>query len=177
MQAVDPHKARRGTNGVTTLHDDISAFLATYFEAWNGYDVPAMRSLWDESEENATYLAEECEPHHGWDEILAYWGVDRSKSERLLTWHDLHVTQASDDVVIAFFHANWSTYIPGNRLYPKPFGGPVRITMVLRKTAAGWRAIHYTESPLASIVQLREAHEAAVDPALHERLAAKGIGY
>ena len=127
MQAVDPYKAWRGSNGVTTLHDEISAFLTAYFEAWNGYDVPAMRSLWDEREENATYLAEECEPHHGWDEILAYW--------------------------------------------------PVGITMVLRKTAAGWQAIHYAESPLASIVQLREAHEAAVDPALHERLAAKGIRY
>ncbi|RED16786.1 nuclear transport factor 2 family protein [Parasphingopyxis lamellibrachiae] len=162
---------------MSVLHDRISAYLDAYFEAWNAYDVPAMRALWDESEDNPVYLAEECAPHHGWDAILAYWGVDRSQSERLLTWRDLSVTHASTDVAIAFFHANWSTYIPGNRLYPRPFGGPVRITMVLRKKAEGWRAIHYAEAPLASIIQLREAHEAAVDPALHERLAAKGIRY
>lgn len=159
------------------LHAELTTFLDAYFAAWNQYDVPAMRGLWDEEEPDVLYLAEECEPHHGWEQVLSYWGVDRSKSERLLTWHDLSVTHAAEDVAIAFFHANWSTYIPGNRLYPKPFGGPVRITMVLRRKADGWRAIHYAEAPLASLIQLRKAHEDAVDPALHERLAAKGITY
>ncbi|OCC23582.1 hypothetical protein MB02_10435 [Croceicoccus estronivorus] len=159
------------------LHQELSEFLDAYFAAWNRYDVAAMRALWDEDEEQAIYLAEECEPHHGWEQILGYWNVDRSKSERLLTWRDLTAVQAGPDVAIAFYHANWSTYIPGNRLYPKPFGGPVRISMVLRRKPDGWRAIHYIEAPLASIVQLREAHEAAVEPALHERLAAKGITY
>ncbi len=162
---------------MTTLHDALSAFLDAYFAAWNRYDVPAMRALWDESEANAIYLAEECEPHIGWDAILAYWGVDRSKAERLLTWHDLTAVQASEDVAIAFYHANWSTYLPGNRLYPKPFGGPVRISMTLRRKPDGWRAIHYVECPLASLIQVRKAHEDAVDPALHARLAAKGITY
>lgn len=161
----------------TPLHDELSAFLDAYFEAWNRYDVPAMRALWDEDEKDVLYLAEESEPRHGWDRILAYWGVDRSQSERLLAWHDLTAIRAGNDVAIAFYHANWSTYIPGNRLYPKPFGGPVRISMVLRRKPEGWRAFHYVEAPLASLVQLREAHEAAVDPALHERLAAKGITY
>ena len=63
------------------------------------------------------------------------------------------------------------------RLYPKPFGGPVRISMVLRRKPEGWRAIHYVEAPLASLIQLRRAHEDAVDPALHARLAAKGVTY
>ena len=160
---------------MASLHEELTQFLDAYFEAWNRYDVADMRALWDEEEPDVTYLAEECEPHHGWDAILGYWGVDRSKSERLVSWHSLHATQAAEDVAIAFFHANWSTYIPGNRLYPKPFGGPVRISMVLRRKAGEWRAIHYVECPLASIVQLRKAHEDAVEPALHERLAAKGI--
>lgn len=160
-----------------TLHDDLAQFLDSYFEAWNRYDVPAMRALWDESESAAIYVAEECEPHHGWEQILGYWGVDRSKSERLVSWHGLTAVRASDDIALAFFHANWSTYIPGNRLYPKPFGGPVRISMVLRRKPGGWRAIQYVEAPLASLIQLRKAHEDAVDPALHKRLAAKGIRY
>lgn len=136
-----------------------------------------MKALWDEDESRVTYLAEECDPFHGWDAILSYWGVDRSAAERLLTWHSLHAAPIDENAAIAFFHANWSTYIPGNRLYPRPFGGPVRITIVLRRKADGWRAIHYAESPEASLFQLRRAHEDAVDPRLHERLAAKGIQY
>ena len=159
------------------LHEEVTEFLDTYFEAWNRYDVPAMEALWDSDEQTPIYVAEECEPHIGWPAILGYWNVDRSKSQRLLTWRDLTAVRADADVSIAFFHANWSTYIPDNRLYPKPFGGPVRISMALRKKTDGWRAFHYVEAPLASIVQLRKAHEAEVDPALHDRLAAMGITY
>lgn len=164
-------------NDAADLHAELSAFLDSYFEAWNVYDVDRMRALWDTSEEQVVYLAEECEPHIGWSEIEPYWGVDRSKAERLLTWDRLTAIAAAPTVAIAFFHCNWSTFLPGNRLYPKPFGGPVRISMVLRKKAEGWRAIHYVEAPLASLVQLRRAHEEAVDPALHARLAEKGISY
>lgn len=159
------------------LHRELSDFLDAYFVAWNKYDVPAMTALWDQGEEKPIYLAEECEPHIGWPAILRYWGVDRSAAERLLTWRDLTAVAAAPDVAIAFFHCNWSTYLPGNRLYPKPFGGPVRISMVLRRKPEGWRAIHYVEAPLASLVQVRRAHEDAVDPALHARLAAKGVTY
>lgn len=162
---------------MTDLQTELTNWLDDYFAAWNVYDVAAMRGLWDEDEPNVTYLAEECDPFHGWDAVLSYWGVDRSASTRILTWHSLHAMQASQDVAVAFFHANWSTYIPGNRLYPKPFGGPVRITIVLHRKGGEWRAIHYAESPEASLIQIRRAHEAAVDPRIHEQLAAKGVKY
>ena len=163
--------------GASDLHSELSEYLDAYFEAWNVYDVAAMRALWDTAEEQVIYLAEEAEPHIGWSAVERYWGVDRSKAERLLTWRDLTAIHAGADVAIAFFHCNWSTFLPGNRLYPKPFGGPVRISMVLRRKPEGWRAIHYAEAPLASLIQLRRAHEDAVDPALHARLAEKGVIY
>lgn len=163
--------------GTKDLHSEISEFLDAYFDAWNVYDVPRMRALWDTGEEQVVYVAEEAEPHIGWAAVERYWSVDRSNAERLLTWRDLDTIPASTEVVIAFFHCNWSTFLPGNRLYPKPFGGPVRISMVLRLKSEGWRAIHYVEAPLASLVQLRGAHEDAVDPALHARLAEKGVIY
>lgn len=159
------------------LDAELTQWLERYFEAWNRYDVADMQALWDTDEPDVTYVAEECDPFHGWDAVLSYWGIDRSAAERLLTWHSLHAVKAGEDCAIAFFHANWSTYTPGNRFYPKPFGGPVRITIVLRRKAGEWRAIHYAESPEASLIQIRRAHEAAVDPRLHERLRAKGIDY
>ena len=165
------------TLSMDPLQSELAGFLDAYFEAWNAYDVDRMCALWDGDEANVIYLAEECDPHIGWPSILAYWNIDRTKAERLLTWHSLTAVQASPDIAIAFFHCNWSTYLPGNRLYPKPFGGPVRISMVLRRKTDGWRAIEYIEAPMASLIQLRKAHEDAVDPALHARLATKGINY
>ncbi|MGH6612650.1 nuclear transport factor 2 family protein [Sphingomonas sp.] len=160
-----------------SIEPAIAAWLDIYFEAWNRYDVPAMKACWDEEDQLPIYLAEECDPHIGWEAVLGYWGIDRSKSERLVTWKNLTAKEAAPGFAVILFDANWSTYIPGSRLYPRPFGGPVRITAALRLKPEGWRMFHYVEAPLASIVQLRRAHEDAVEPALHARLAAKGISY
>lgn len=160
-----------------SVQEDIATYLDGYFEVWNRYDVPAMTALWDEEEPTPIYLAEESEPRVGWPAVLAYWGIDRGASERLLTWRNLIAKEAAPGLVVTLFDAHWSTYVPGSRLYPKPFGGPVRITAALRRKHEGWRMFHYLEAPLASIVQLRRAHEEAVAPELHARLAAKGVVY
>lgn len=160
-----------------SIDQEITDYLDGYFEAWNRYDVPAMTALWDEDEPLPIYLAEEMDPRIGWGAVLGYWNVDRSKSERLVTWRNLTVKEAAPGLAIALFDANWSSYVPGSRLYPKPFGGPVRITTAMRRKPDGWRMFHYVEAPLASIVQLRQAHENTVEPELHARLAAKGIVY
>ncbi len=166
-----------------SVEDEIATFLDRYFAAWNRYDVAAMTALWDEDEATPIYLAEESEPRIGWPAIRAYWGIDRSASERLVTWRNLVAKEAAPGLAITLFDAHWSTYIPGSRLYPRPFGGPVRITAALRRKAVAggeageWRLFHYVEAPLASIVQLRQAHEAAVAPELHVRLAEKGVVY
>lgn len=160
-----------------TFEQEIADYLDRYFEAWNCYDVADMTALWDSDDPLPIYLAEELDPRIGWDAVIGYWSVDRSQSERLVTWKNLTAKEAAPGLAILLFDANWSTYIRGNRLYPKPFGGPVQITAALRRKADGWRMFHYVEAPLASIVQLRRAHEHEVEPALHERLAAKGIHY
>lgn len=159
------------------LETELTEWLDAYFAAWNKYDVAAMTALWDTDDPLPIYLAEELDPRVGWDAVLAYWNIDRSQSERLVTWKNLIAKEAAPGLAVVLFDANWSTYIRGNRLYPKPFGGPVRITAALRRKANGWKMFHYVEAPLASIVQLRRAHEDAVEPALHERLAAQGIRY
>lgn len=159
-----------------TIEQDIGAFVDRYIALWNAYDVPAMRAMWDEREESPIYLAEEAEPMIGWPAIEAYWGIDRSKSDRLITHDRLTVRQASEDIAIAFYHMRWNVFIPGNRLYPKPFGGAVRVSATLRRREDGWRLFHYVEAPLAALIQMRQASEAMVDPALHARIAARQPG-
>ncbi|MDG2532161.1 nuclear transport factor 2 family protein [Sphingomonas sp. HITSZ_GF] len=156
-----------------SIEQEIAAFVADYMRLWNAYDVPAMQALWDTDETAPIYVAEEAEPMLGWPAIHAYWGIDRSKSERLLTWDRLEVRQAAPDVAIAFYHMRWNALIPGNRLYPRPIGGAVRVSAMLRRKPAGWRLFHYVEAPLAALIQMRQAAEAMVDPVLHARIAAK----
>ena len=156
-----------------SIDQEIAVFVADYVRLWNAYDVPAMRAMWDEAEESPIYVAEESEPMIGWPAVRAYWAIDRSKSDRLLTHDRLTVRQASDDIAIAFYHMRWNVFIPGNRLYPKPFGGAVRVSAMLRRREGAWKLFHYVEAPLAALIQLRHAAEAMVDPALHERVAAR----
>jgi hypothetical protein len=156
-----------------SIEREIGDFVAEYVRLWNAYDVPAMRALWDEAEPSPIYVAEEAEPMIGWPAIHGYWGIDRSRSDRLLTWDRLEVREAAPDLVIAFYHMRWNVFIPGNRLYPRPFGGAVRVSAMLRRKPEGWRLFHYVEAPLAALIQLRQASEAMVDPALHARIAAR----
>jgi hypothetical protein len=156
-----------------TVDQQIADFVADYVRRWNAYDVPGLRAMWDEREPVPIYVAEESEPMIGWPAIEAYWGIDRSKSDRLLTYDRLTVRAASDDIAIAFYHMRWNVFIPGNRLYPRPFGGAVRVSATLRRREDGWRLFHYIEAPLAALIQMRQASEAMVDPLLHERIAQK----
>lgn len=159
-----------------SIDQEIATFVADYVRIWNAYEVPALRALWDAEEPSPIYVAEESEPMIGWPALEAYWGIDRSRSDRLLTHDRLTVRQAAPDVAIAFYHMRWNVFIPGNRLYPQPFGGAVRVSAMLRRRAEGWRLFHYVEAPLAALIQMRKAAEAMVDPKLHARIAAKQAG-
>ena len=68
-------------------------------------------------------------------------------------------------------------FIYNNRLYPKPIGGTVRATTLLRRKEEGWRLFHHIEAPLASLIQLKDAHEKNVDPALFALLKEKGVDF
>ena len=72
---------------------------------------------------------------------------------------------------------SWSIYFITEKLYPKPIGGEVRVTALLRKKQDGWKFFHWIEGPLAALFQLQRAHENKVDPRLIEKLKAKGITF
>ena len=158
-----------------STEDEVASFITAYIDAWNAYDVPKMRAMWDETEAFPIYVAEESDPLCGWPAIEAYWGIDRSRSERLLTYSDLIVKDASQTTAIAFYHMRWNVFIPGNRLYPRPFGNAVRVSAHLRRRSDGWRLFHYIEAPLAALVQMRRAHEATVSQVFLDRVQAKGL--
>lgn len=154
-----------------STQDEIAQFVSDYVRLWNAYDVPSMRAMWDREEPAPIYVAEEREPLIGWDALEAYWGIDRSKSVRLLSFSGLEVRATGPDMALAFYHMRWSVKIPGNRLYPNPFGGKVRVSAHLRRRAGAWKLYHYIEAPVAMLIQAREYAESLAEPELVARVA------
>jgi hypothetical protein len=165
-------------NAVTTLQDDIQTVLDTYVERWNDYDVDTMQTYWDHDEQEPIYVAEEMDPLRGWPALEAYWrGSDPATTQHMIVTRDLSVSEIAPGVAHAFWHMNWNVYFSTEKLYSKPIGGEVRVTALLRKKPDGWRFFHWIEAPLASLIQLKRAHEQAVDPRLLAKLKAQGIEF
>lgn len=163
---------------MSTLQDDIQSVLDTYVAHWNNYDADAMAAMWDHDEPEPIYVAEEIDPLRGWAALEAYWrGADPETTEHLITTRDLTVREIAPGLAHGFWQMGWNVYFSTEKLYAKPIGGEVRTTALLRKKPDGWKFFHWIESPLASLIQLKRAHEQAVDPRLLAKLKAKGISF
>jgi hypothetical protein len=173
-----PKAQPRETTVMSTLQEEIQSVLDTYVAHWNDYDADAMIAMWDRDEPEPIYVAEEIDPLRGWDTLEAYWRApDPATTEHLITTRDLTAREIAPGVVHAFWQMGWNVYFSTERMYAKPIGGEVRTTALLRKTPDGWKFFHWIESPLASLIQLKRAHEQAVDTRLLDKLRAKGIEF
>lgn len=158
------------------LHDDINAVLTRYFTLWNDWKMDDLRRLWDADEREPIYVAEERDPLIGWPALLDYWKVSEPRrSEHFIAFGDLQVREIAPGVAHAFYQLSWNFFVIGNRMYQKPIGGEVRATTLLRKKPEGWKFFHHIESPLASLIQLKRAHEQNVDERLFTMLEQKGL--
>jgi hypothetical protein len=175
LQATDTNR-EDGT--MSTLQEDIQAVFDSYVAHWNNYEADAMAAFWDRDEPDPIYVAEEIDPLRGWDALEAYWrGAVPNTTEHLITIRDLTVREIAPGVAHAFWQMGWNVYFSTERLYAKPIGGEVRATALLREKPDGWKFFHWIEAPLASLIQLKRAHEEAVDPRLLDKLKAKGIEF
>jgi hypothetical protein len=163
---------------MTGLQEEVADVLGRYVAHWNAWEMDALKALWDADEEEPIYVAEETPALIGWEALGRYWQVSEPRrSEHYIGLSDLRVREIAPGVAHAFYTLSWNVYIYNNRLYPKPIGGTVRATTLLRRKPEGWRLFHHIEAPLASLIQLKDAHEKNVDPALFALLADKGIRF
>jgi hypothetical protein len=160
------------------LEAEIGAVLERYVSHWNEWEMDAVKWLWDADEPEPIYVAEEAPAHIGWEELDRYWQVaEPRRSEHFIRLSDLRAREIAPGVAHAFYTLSWNVFIYNNRLYPRPIGGTVRATTLLRRKPQGWRLFHHIEAPLASLIQLKDAHEKNVDPALFALLNEKGVTF
>ena len=143
-------------------HTEVQQLLAAYERAWGAKDFAGLEALWDADEPAPMYVPEESpQPLLGWQAIRDYWAVTAKWIERIqVTTSDLHLRQLSPTVMLALYQMHWDARIGGQA----PIGNDVRVFALLRRTSNGWRFCHYSEAPLASMVQVRQMHQRNVRP-------------
>jgi len=163
---------------MTDMTDVVEQILTAYVARWNEYDADGMIPFWDVEDDGIIYVAEEIEALHGWKALEGYFrGNDPELSDHLITVRDITARTIAPDVIQAFWNMSWSIYFITEKLYPKPVGGDVRVTALLRKKEEGWKFFHWIEGPLAAVFQLQQALEDKVDPRLFEKLRKRGITF
>lgn len=139
------------------MSTEVAAVAEAVCAAWSQRDADALCNLWDFADPDASYLAaENAERLVGAEAIRAYIVQGCGALERIaLTPGQIHARILSDDLGLAFFPMTWKVQARGRA----PFGGDLRITMLMRKSAGAWRLFHYAEAPLAPIIQLQRFYE------------------
>jgi len=130
-----------------SLRQEVAAVMAELERRWTGLELGRMRELWDESDPEPIYVAEELRfPVVGWAAFDEYWirlsGRLRGAGYRT---GDLRARALGTDFALADLVIDWQL-LPVEAETPNH--GQSRATAVLRRTPAGWRFIHWMEAPL-----------------------------
>lgn len=146
----------------------VTAIVEETANRWNSQDFATLLGLWDPAEPYPTYLAEEQAGWFvGWDRLRAYLDPPRPvpviEAIRMFA-EDVRVKQIAPDLAIGI----WNWHFEMKTIGSKPIGEDVRVSGVFRKTADGWRFIHYAESPKTAAVFLEDLMEKEVRPGWDE---------
>ena len=151
----------------------VSAVIHAIAERWNSQDYASVLELFDTDDPTPFYLAEEQDDWFiGWEPLRNYLAPPKPSPavqgirEEM---RDIHVKFIAPDLAIAAWWMHFEMKIIGRN----PIGEEVRASAVLRRTAAGWRYIHWAESPMTGSMYLMKLMERDVDhekfQACHER--------
>jgi hypothetical protein len=117
----------------------------------------AMCAAWTRRDAQASYLAAENAARLiGPEAIRAYL----TQGCRALECIDIrpgkiHARALGEALGLAFFPMTWKVQAKDRA----PFGGDLRVTMLMRKIGGAWRLFLYAEAPLAPIIQLQRFYE------------------
>jgi ketosteroid isomerase-like protein len=144
------------------INSEIKTAIDHYIDTWNRMAYDQLRDHWDPDEIEPFYIAEEMDaPIYGWPDIEKYWLENREviKNLKLRIW-DLRCKGIARDVAVAIYRMHWNILLTDR---PKPIGGENRVTAIFRKTAEGWKFIHYVEAAMTPTVYVRGLLEKNVD--------------
>ncbi len=134
---------------MTTTERTVADLIETYRQGFLSLDPKRIGSIWDREHDPLIYVAmERPEPIYGWPAIESYFDALPDHLDDMLakTIEDVRIDPLGD-TAIAFFQFHSTVKLKGAEGLYRPSG---RVTMLFRRTQAGWRAIHYHESAIAA---------------------------
>ena len=142
---------------------EVEALIHATAEAWNSQDFSRVLDLWDPAEPTPFYLAEEQNDWFiGWEPLRSYLApakpspaVQGIREEM----RDIHVKFPAPGIALVAWWMHFEMKIIGRN----PIGEEVRVSAVLRRTPAGWRYIHWAESPMTGTMYTQKLMERDVD--------------
>jgi ketosteroid isomerase-like protein len=152
------------------LSDEIQAFLNTYAEAYNRQDYEKLLTMWDQSNPDPIYMAEEINPPmHGWSVLKAYFNPKPGVQVLDGIWNeytDVRAHYLADDLAVATYKLNY--HIKVKRA--KAMSGWDRVLAVFRKHDGEWMLSAYAEAPMSPLTMVRKMMENAVPEEFEEHL-------
>ena len=141
------------------LTAEIDAFLNEYEALWDRQDPAGLIALWDQSDDEPFYLAEEQDEWRiGWNQVKDYWdppGESTTDSIRM-RFDGVQARWLSEDLAFAKF---WIRFDTKMQFLPEPIGTDARASAVLRKTEDGWRLLTWAESPGSPILYIQRLYK------------------
>lgn len=127
----------------------VAALIETYRQGFLQLDPERIASIWDTQHEPLIYVAQEMkEPTYGWPAIQRYMAALPEHLEKVLSKEirDVRI-DILGEAALAFFTSRSSVKL---RARPGLHEPSFRASMVLHRTSAGWRVIHFHESSLSA---------------------------
>jgi len=152
------------------LSEEIQAYLNTYAAAYNRQDYETLLAMWDKSNPNPIYMAEEINPPmHGWSVLKAYFNPKPGVQVLDGIWNeytDVRAHYLSDDLAVATYKLTYHIKVKRQ----KPMSSWDRIMAVFRKQDGEWKLTAYAEAPMSPLTMVRKMMENAVPEEFDEHL-------
>lgn len=140
-----------------------AALLQRLCACWEALDLGGIEGLWDAHEARPTMLPQELErPLVGWDELRLYWHKAAKRLDAAsMRIGNVIVQPLTPDLAVLLYDMHWNGAIRG---FARPVGVEARVSAIIRRTAQGWRFVHYVEAPLSFTLQLQQRNALQADP-------------
>lgn len=142
-----------------TLDDKIKNLLSDFENCWSRAKPTDLISLWDTSEREPYYIAEEVfDPMYSWPELKMYW----STAESLLSKFMIETSRpmyknVSEHLTVLNFYMHWDALLKEKGSLP--IGLDVRVSCILKHIEHKLFFIHYVESPLGALPYLKSTYQ------------------
>lgn len=126
--------------------DAIATLLERHDECWAGLDFDGLGALWDGHEDAPVYVGEEyAAPVVGWPDLHRHWARLAARLRRARVVSTLRlVKRLGPESALAVIEVEWEFLARGS---DATLCGRNWVTAVVQDGAAGWRFVHWAESP------------------------------